>query len=75
MGTKLFRRVGWFCVPSSVLGAVMWLLAAGFVATVFAAVDRHSHSATDTLYGVFPFAACTFLLLDWVGRRSIESPS
>ncbi len=41
-----------------------------FCGTVFLAVDRHSHSVSDTLYGVFPFFACTFLLLDWIGSRS-----
>ena len=74
METKPFKRVGWFCVPTSVAGVVLCLLAAGFIATVFLAVDRHSHSASDTLYGVFPFAVCTFLLLDWIGRRSTDGP-
>ena len=36
---------------------------------MFTAVDRHSHSATDTLYGIFPYFACTFLLVDWIARR------
>jgi len=75
METKLFRRLGWFCVPSSALGFILCLLAAGFLATVFVAADRHSHSVSDTLYGVFPYAVCTFLLLDWIGRRSTERPA
>jgi hypothetical protein len=33
-------------------------------------VDRHSHSVSDTLYGVFPFFVCCFLLVDWVGART-----
>ncbi len=41
-----------------------------FCATVFVAVDRHSHSVSDTLYGIFPFFVCTFLLFDWVGSRT-----
>jgi hypothetical protein len=72
MSTKWFKRVGWFNVPVSVPGAVLWLLAIVFCWTVFRAVDRHSHSASDTLYGVFPFFACTFLLLDWIGGRMSE---
>lgn len=70
MKRKLFRQAGWFYVPISVLGWVMVAAAIGFCATVFVAVDRHSHSVSDTLYGVFPFLVCTFLLLEWVGRRS-----
>jgi hypothetical protein len=42
--------------------------------TVFTAVDRHSHSVSDTLYGVFPSFVCTFLMLDWIaGRTSSEA--
>ena len=37
---KLFTRVGWFCVPSSIAGFVLCALAAGFCVTVFVAVDR-----------------------------------
>ena len=73
MKTKLFSRVGWFCVPSSLLGWFIFATAIAFCGTVFVAIDRHSHSASDTLYGVFPYFVCTFLVLDWVGRRSIEN--
>jgi hypothetical protein len=51
---------------------VVCLLAVLFCLTVFRAVDRHSHSVSDTFYGVFPFFVCTFLLVDWVGGRTSE---
>ena len=70
MNENWFRRVGWLYVPVSVIGVVLWVLAALFCATVFLAVDRHSHSVSDTLYGIFPFFVCTFLLLDWIGSRT-----
>jgi hypothetical protein len=76
MNASWFARKGWFYVPVSAAGMVLWILAALFCATVFIAVDRHSHSASDTLYGVFPFFVCTFLLLDWIGSRATHrSPS
>jgi hypothetical protein len=75
MKSSLFTRVGWFYFPCSIAGGVLCLLAAAFCATVFVAVDRHSHSASDTLYGIYPFFVTTFLLLDWIARRSGESPS
>src|SRR4051794_17973693 len=31
-----------------------------------------SHSVSDTLYGVFPFFACTFLLVDWIASRASQ---
>ncbi len=70
MNAKWFSRVGWFYLPTSAPGGVLYLLSVIFCLTVFIAVDRHAHSVSDTLYGVFPFFACTFLLLDWVARRT-----
>jgi hypothetical protein len=58
-------------LPTSVAGGVLCFLGLLFCITVFYAVDRQSHSASDTLYGVFPYFACTFLLLDWVARRTV----
>ena len=44
------------------------------IAETFAAIDATSHSASDTLYGAFPFFASAFLLFDWVaGRTSRQS--
>jgi hypothetical protein len=72
MKTIWFKRFGWFHLPTSIPGAILCLLAALFCFTVFMAADRHSHSVSDTLYGVFPFFVCTFLLLDWIGERTSE---
>jgi hypothetical protein len=55
--------------PAAVLLA---LPAAVFAATCFIAIDRHSHSVSDTLYGIFPFWGTTFLLWDWLVRRVAE---
>jgi hypothetical protein len=70
MRTIWFKRVGWVYLPISVPGAFITLAALSFCAQVFVAIDRHSHSASDTLYGFFPFFACAFLLLDWIAGRT-----
>jgi hypothetical protein len=70
MNAIWFRRLGWCYLPVSIPGALVCLLALLFCLTVFTAVDRHSHSASDTLYGIFPYFACTFLLVDWIGSRT-----
>ena len=67
-----YKRVGWIYLPISVPGAIITLAALAFCAQVFLAVDRHSHSASDTLYGVFPFFACAFLLFDWIAARTSD---
>jgi hypothetical protein len=70
MTSQWFKRAGWLYVPVSIGGIVVYVLAVLFCATVFRAVDRHSHSVSDTFYGVFPFFVCTFLLVDWLGRKT-----
>ena len=65
-----FKRWGWFHLPTSVSGAMVVIAAAAFCINVFLAIDRHSHSVSDTLYGVFPYFVCTFLLVDWVAGRT-----
>ncbi len=70
MKTPWFKRLGWFYLPISLPGAVLVLAALTFCAQVFWAVDRRSHSVSDTFCGVFPFLASTFLLLDWVAART-----
>jgi len=70
MKINWFNRFGWFYVPTSIPGAIVCLFAVLFCLTVFRAVDRHSHSASDTLYGVFPFFVCAFLMVDWIASRT-----
>ena len=72
MKTIWFKRLGWFYLPVSLPGAVITLAALAFCAQVFLAVDRKSHSVSDTLYGVFPFFVCVFLLLDWIAQRTSD---
>jgi hypothetical protein len=72
MQTKWFKRWGWLYCPVSVPGTVILLAALAFCAQVFWAIDRRSHSATDTLYGIFPFFVCCFLLFDWIASRTSD---
>jgi len=65
-----FRRWGWLHRPVTLAGVIVTLLPLAFCANVFIAVDRHSHSASDTLYGVYPFFVTTFLLWSWVADRT-----
>jgi hypothetical protein len=70
MSLKWFKQWGWLYLPASIPGTVICLALAGFCIHVFLAVDQKSHSVSDTLYGVFPFFACAFLLFDWIGART-----
>jgi hypothetical protein len=70
MKNNWFKRLGWFHVPVSVPGAIATLVALAFCVQVFVAVDRRAHSVSDTLYGVFPYFACAFLLLNWLAANT-----
>jgi hypothetical protein len=65
-----FRPWGWVYRPISLPGALLVLLALGFGVQVNLAVDRHSHSVSDTLYGVFPSVVPCLMLLYWVASRT-----
>jgi hypothetical protein len=64
-----FCRKGWFYLPKAAPGWIITGVALAFCVQTFIAVDARSHSVSDTLYGVFPYWAPTFLLLQWIGRR------
>jgi hypothetical protein len=70
MTRRWFKPWGWIYRPSSWQGVVLVLLAAGFCLRVFVAVDRHSHSVSDTLFGVFPFIVPSVMLLNWVASKT-----
>ena len=72
MKNPWFKRLGWFHLPCSLPGAIITLAALSFCVQVFIAVDRKSHSVSDTLYGVFPFYAFAFLLFEWVAGKTSD---
>lgn len=55
--------------PAGFVGWAVTIAAFLFTVQVFLAIDLHSHSVSDTLYGFYPFAGVTFLLWDWIARR------
>ena len=65
-----FRPWGWIYRPIAVQGWIVVALAAAFCVNVFVAVDRHSHSASDTLYGIFPFVVPTLGIVGWIASRT-----
>jgi len=68
-----FKKFGWIYLPTSWQGALLVILAVAFCIQVFVAVDRHSHSASDTFYGIFPYFSCCFLLLKWAAENTCGS--
>lgn len=70
-----FKRLGWVYRPVAWQGITIWVLAALFCAQVFLAIDRHSHSVSDTFFGIFPYFASCFLLVNWIASNSSHEPA
>jgi len=65
-----FKPWGWIYRPLSWQGMVIVLLVLIFCVQVFLTVDRHSHSVSDTLYGIFPYIIPALMLLNWVASKT-----
>ena len=70
MKTYWFRKSGWIYIPSSLIGIILYILTLAFCVTGFIAIDRNSHSNTDTLYGIFPYFVSAFTLLFWIASNN-----
>lgn len=67
-----FKAWGWIYRPVTWQGFAVSLLALAFCVQVFGAVDRNSHSVSDSLYGIYPFIVPTLMLLYWVATKTSE---
>ena len=65
-----FKQFGLFFRPISIGGWIISFLALAFCVQILVFVDNHSHSISDTLYGIFPYWAPTFLLWLWIAGRT-----
>jgi hypothetical protein len=66
-----FTPWGWIYHPISWQGAALVTLAAAFCVQVLV---RHSHSVSDTLYGIFPYVVPTLIVLNWVASKVSSTP-
>lgn len=65
-----FKPWGWTYLPVSAAGWLAVALTLIFLANTFLAIDRHSHSVSDTLYGIFPYWVPALGVLNWVAGRT-----
>ena len=72
MKNKWFREWGWLYYPTSWQGIVLVILTLAFCVKVFLAVDLHSHSVSDTFYGIFPYIVPSFLVLLWIASKTSQ---
>jgi hypothetical protein len=68
-----FKPWGWIYRPVSAFGIVLVLLTIVFCVQVFLAIDRHSHSVSDTFYGIFPYVVPSLIVLNWIASKTSSS--
>jgi hypothetical protein len=67
---RWFKPWGWIYLPVSVMGWLAVLVTVAFCINTSLAIDRHSHSVSDTLYGIFPFWVPALLVLNWLASKT-----
>ncbi len=67
-----FKKYGVVYYPISIVGTFLTIITILFCITVFITVDRHSHSVSDTLYGIFPYFVSAFTILFWIAANTSE---
>ena len=70
MLTNLFKKTGWFYLPISLLGWVVLLVYLAVNAQFFMAIDRNSHSVSDTLINFFPHFISLSAFYWWIASNS-----
>ncbi len=71
MKQACFNRFGWLHLSISVPGAVVFLAAVVFCINVFLAIGRRCNTRSAiSCTAMFPFFACTFLLVDRIARST-----
>ncbi len=71
---KWFKPWGWVYRPISIVGWVITILMIIFCVQVFLAVDRHSHSVSDTMYGIFSFVVPALGVWLWLASKTSHAP-
>ncbi len=67
-----FKAWGWIYRPISWQGVLLIVLTLAFCVNVFVAIDRNSHSVSDTLYGIFPYFVGALGILNWIAGKASD---
>jgi hypothetical protein len=68
-----FQAFGWFQLPMTWAGVLVTALALAFCLSVFLLIETHAQSLSELLYALFPYLACSFLLVDWIAGKTSKN--
>lgn len=66
---KWFVKARGSYLPKSWQGWLLYIPFVTYLVTVFLAVDRTSHSVSDTLYGIFPQWVASGVVMTWIANK------
>lgn len=64
-----FVPLDWSYLPASWQGWLTYIPFVAFLVMTFLAVDRNSHSVSDTLLGIFPFWVSAAVVMHWLASH------
>lgn len=68
---KWFVKLRGSYIPCSWQGWLTYIPYISFLVITFMIVNRHEHSASDVLFGIFPYWICAAIIMQWLaGRKS-----
>jgi hypothetical protein len=67
-----FKPIGWIYYPVSLIGWVITVITLLLCIQFFIAVDRNSHSASDTLISFFPYGALFVIIAGWIASKTCQ---
>ncbi|MFY9638816.1 MAG: hypothetical protein WAK14_08465 [Methanobacterium sp.] len=67
-----FKKFGWIYRPTSIIGGIITILTILLCLQIFIFVDSHSHSVSDTFYGVFPYIISYLVIAGWIASNTSE---
>ena len=70
MNTNWFKRMGWIYLPVHAIGVLISVLALALNVMFFVAIDRNSHSVSDTLINFFVYFTCVAFWWKWVADKT-----
>lgn len=70
MNNIWFKKFGWIYIPVHSMGLLVTFVGLLTDMMFFVAIDRNSHSASDTLSEFFVYFTCVFFWWRWVAEKT-----
>lgn len=70
METTWFKKFGWIYIPVHFMGLIISLGSIVVAVWFFLAIDKNSHSASDTLINFFVYFTCVAFWWKWIAEKT-----